>query len=153
MNALRSLLCLLGILSSFTTSQATLDDLQVTVTPTQIKIPAGKPFSIEVSVKNNSANVSKIKEMSCSWYQHWTTDIKQVSIVPWKCTRNVAITIELKPNESYSRKIDLVISKDSKESLTFKVGFLSLDSVDRAWSNEISAIVLDEAEQDAAANP
>jgi len=138
---IRVILFSFGILLPLSTVRADLNDLQITATPTHFKVSPNQTFFAEVGVKNISKNIQHIRVMSCSWDQHWMPNIQQISVVPSICTRNVATTIELKPNDAYVRKINLVVSKGSKTPLRFKVGFSPLGSIDKAWSNEMSVAV------------
>ena len=81
---------------------------------------------IEFNVRNNTNQEQAFRIMSCSYYQHWEMDSKKVHLHMGfaGCGGNGAMLMTLKPGESYSNRLAIVLAGVAPgEVVEFRMSF------------------------------
>ena len=114
-------------------------------------------FSIHFRVSNPSNAPCAIAVMTCSYWQHWQTDNKTVSVNVWGCNKNGLSGVGLDSTNVYSGDVPIIVRHDTKPGqLSFRMAFTprtnrGTDNFSMAqtnwakgtfWSNEITIQVV-----------
>jgi hypothetical protein len=105
---------------------------------------------VNFQVRNKTNQEQAFRIMSCSYNQHWGNDDKHGNVyVPgWNCERNGDMLVTLKPGESYSNVLPIVIQRVKPgDFVQFRMSFTPFrkeatedsyhNPLGTYWSNEI----------------
>jgi len=132
-------------------------ELKVELTPVELtySIRQGKfnPFPARFRITNLSSTPCSIAVWSCSYFEHWRTDSKEVSIGDWSCDSNILGSRLLTATNDYNGDLPLVVKPTTKgRQITLRLAFSPatksmfgkpLEGVigGTYWSNEIKITV------------
>jgi hypothetical protein len=137
------ILCLVLVWSGVFANAADTNLLRVVVIPSKTEVHVKETFKVALRVENPTTTNQTVRVWSCSWDQEWKTSNTNISWLGWDCTRNLAENVEIPPGGAYTNELEMFIPEPiSKKTLTFRMGFTSIDRGKTFWSNEVKLKIL-----------
>lgn len=97
-------------------------------------------LQVPVKLTNRSADTLKYIGMSCSWWDIYQTDNKDLRIFPTNvCFKNSSITFELAPYHETNANIVIMYPKKAIKAQSFKIGMLIHKVVDLKQKRNVQA--------------
>ncbi|MGN6181308.1 MAG: hypothetical protein ACTHNW_19150 [Mucilaginibacter sp.] len=64
-------------------------------------------FKVPVTLHNNSNNTLRFLTMTCSWFEDFSFNIKNIQMYDWACESNFSIPEEIPPHGSFTRQLSV----------------------------------------------
>jgi hypothetical protein len=102
-----------------------LSPFEITVSPEIFKIHIKEIFKVRLEVKNISNTNQHFTIMSCSWWEHWVSDNRQIGMWPgYACAQNKPVKVELAPGESWKKDLKMWVPEPvTINKISFKMSF------------------------------
>lgn len=80
-----------------------------------------KVIRVPVILHNNSADTLKFYSMSCSWYDFFGTDDKDIDVDGWGCEKNIPEIITVIPGGQYERDLSILYPVNIKKGTNYRI--------------------------------
>ena len=120
--------------------------LQVEIKPAQATKKNDDVFPVDTTIRNVGNQRQTLWIWSCSYPDHWRSDNPRISVLPVYCKKNFLQRTVLKPGKAYGRElsvsVEVPLNKPTRESVTFRLGFMPWTQEDESppyvWSNPVT---------------
>ena len=136
---------------AFFSTRATAANLfRVVVIPSQTDVRVKETFKVALRVENPTTNFETVRVMCCSWFEEWQISNQNISWLGWDCPKNFPLDVGIPPGGAYTNELAMIIPQPvAKDTLSFRMGFMSINSRKTIWSDDVKFYVLSPASSNA----
>jgi F5/8 type C domain len=139
----KSILCLTlvlgGALATLPTCAADTNSLRVIIIPSKTEVRIKEVFKVALRVENPTTTSQAVRVMSCSWGEEWKNSNTNIISLGWPCFANAAVNVEIPPGGAYTNELEMLVPEPiSQKTLSFRMGFTSIDSHQTFWSDAVN---------------
>jgi hypothetical protein len=124
-------------------SVADTNSLRVVVIPSKTEVHLKEKFKVALRVENPTTTNQTVRMMNCSWNEEWKTSNTNISWLGWDCIKNNIRSVEIPSGGAYTNELEMLIPEPiSEKTLSFRMGFTSIDSKQTFWSEDIQLNII-----------
>jgi hypothetical protein len=111
--------------------------------------------SIPISLNNDSNDTLRFYSMTCSWFEFWETNRRDIGISGWACDNNIREIVNIPPHQEYKKRLDIIYDSTVKRGNQYQISMSLLKSsndvkwiwnfwpdeyvrFNKIWSNELT---------------
>jgi hypothetical protein len=116
--------------------------LRVVVESSKTEVRVNEHFKVALRVVNPTKIKQTLRVMNCSWLDHWEM-AGTLSFVPWDCSKNFEIAVEIPPGGAYTNEVEMYLSEPIGQTrFSFRMGFTPIGSKKTFWSKDVEMRVI-----------